>query len=121
MKTKVVDLSTPCGVRILQGAPRRGKGKTSRHEVSTKSIPLFPLRAVEILLFYFFVDTACKFAGFFMFDDTSSQMSFTRVVIKHKATQSVVVSTKNGKEDYELYVGGYLSTAATGRICGGKR
>ena len=56
-----------------------------------------------------------------MFDDTSSQMSFTRVVIKHKATQSVVVSTKNGKEDYELYVGGYLSTAATGRICGGKR
>ena len=42
MKTKVVDLSTPCGVRILQGAPRRAKGKTSRHEVSTKSIPLFP-------------------------------------------------------------------------------
>ena len=43
MKTKVVDLSTPCGVRILQGAPRRAKGKTSRHEVATKSIPLFPL------------------------------------------------------------------------------
>ena len=42
MKTKVVDLSTPCGVRILQGAPRRAKGKTSRHEVATKSIPLFP-------------------------------------------------------------------------------
>ena len=43
MKTKVVDLSTPCGVRILQGAPRRAKGKTSRHEVATKSFPLFPL------------------------------------------------------------------------------
>ena len=26
----------------VQGAPRRAKGKTSRHEVATKSIPLFP-------------------------------------------------------------------------------
>ena len=54
MKTKVVDLSTPCGVRILQGAPRRAKGKTSRHEVATKSIPLF------IASFFRFKRGACQ-------------------------------------------------------------
>ena len=38
VKTKVVDLSTPCVVLILQGARRRGKGKTSS-ACATKSIP----------------------------------------------------------------------------------
>ena len=37
-KAKVVDLSTPCVVLILQGARRRGKGKTSS-ACATKSIP----------------------------------------------------------------------------------
>ena len=46
MKTKVVDLSTPCGVRILQGAPRRAKGKalseaTARSEVANPSFHRF--------------------------------------------------------------------------------
>jgi hypothetical protein len=63
-KTNEVDLSTPCGVRILQGAPRRAKGKTSRHEVSTKSIPLFPQeleRQSLICRFFLFVSVSCRF------------------------------------------------------------
>ena len=39
----------------VQGATRRAKGKTSRHEVATKSIPLFPPQRAVISLLFFFV------------------------------------------------------------------
>ena len=55
----MVDLSTPCGVPISQGAPRRAKGKTSRHEVATKSIPLFPQNQNEA--------RRCRFIDIFLF------------------------------------------------------
>ena len=50
VKTKVVDLSTPCVVLILQGARRRGKGKTSS-ACATKSIPYSVTQLFTLLLF----------------------------------------------------------------------
>ena len=51
VKTKVVDLSTPCVVLILQGARRRGKGKTSS-ACATKSIPYSVTQLFTLLLFF---------------------------------------------------------------------
>ena len=51
VKTKVVDLSTPCVVLILQGARRRGKGKTSS-ACATMSIPPSVTRHFRLASFF---------------------------------------------------------------------
>ena len=43
----------------VQGAPRRAKGKTSRHEVATKSILLFPLNETYKKLIFNLVGFFC--------------------------------------------------------------
>ena len=53
VKTKVVDLSTPCVVLILQGARRRGKGKTSS-ACATKSIPYSVTQLFHLASFFRF-------------------------------------------------------------------